>query len=60
MTPETRAQAFEPFVSTRAERGRGLGLTIALAVALRHHGEVALAAAPRRGSVATLRVPPAR
>jgi signal transduction histidine kinase len=60
MTPETRAQAFEPFVSVHPERGRGLGLTIALAVAVRHDGEVTLAAAPRRGSVATLRVPRAR
>ncbi len=60
MTPETRARAFEPFVSMRGELGRGLGLTIALAVAVRHEGEVALAAAPRRGSVATLRVPRSR
>jgi signal transduction histidine kinase len=60
MTAETRARAFEPFVSTRAERGRGLGLTIALAVALRHDGDVVLAATPRRGAVATLRVPRAR
>ena len=60
MASETRARAFEPFVSTRSERGRGLGLTIALAVALRHDGDLALAAAPRRGAVATLRVPRSR
>jgi signal transduction histidine kinase len=57
---EMQARAFEPFVSTRAERGRGLGLTIALAVAARHDGDVELTAAPRRGSVATLRVPRSR
>lgn len=60
VTPEMRALVFEPFVSTRAERGRGLGLTVALAVALRHDGDVVLGPAPRRGAVATLRVPRSR
>jgi signal transduction histidine kinase len=57
VTRHTRARAFEPFVSTRAERGRGLGLTIARAVAARHDGTVDLAPAPGRGAVATLSVP---
>jgi hypothetical protein len=49
-------RAFEPFVSTRDERGRGLGLTIALAVAARHDGDVQLAPARGRGTIATLRL----
>jgi signal transduction histidine kinase len=57
---DVRAHAFEPFVSTRPERGRGLGLTIALAVASRHGGEVQLAPAPHGGTVATLRLPRSR
>jgi signal transduction histidine kinase len=61
LTPELLARAFEPFVSTREERGRGLGLTIALAVAARHDGEVRLApASPGGGCVATLEVPLSR
>jgi signal transduction histidine kinase len=59
-TPETLAHAFEPFFTTSGERGRGLGLTIALGVAARHDGDVRLAAAPRGGCVATLRVPRCR
>jgi signal transduction histidine kinase len=59
-TPETLPRAFEPFFTTSGERGRGLGLTIALGVAARHDGDVSLATAPGGGGVATLRVPRAR
>jgi signal transduction histidine kinase len=54
---EARARAFEPFFSTRAELGRGIGLTVALVVAARHGGVVELAAAPGGGTVAALRLP---
>jgi signal transduction histidine kinase len=54
---EARARAFEPFFSTRGELGRGIGLTVALAVAARHGGRVELAAAPGGGTIATLSVP---
>jgi signal transduction histidine kinase len=60
VTADVLARAFEPFVSTRVERGRGLGLTIALAVAARHEGDVHLAPAAGRGCVATLELPRAR
>jgi signal transduction histidine kinase len=56
LAPDVVAGAFEPFVSTRAERGRGLGLTIALAVAARHDGDVQLAPGRGRGTTATFRV----
>jgi signal transduction histidine kinase len=59
VSPDVAGRVFEPFVSTGAERGRGLGLTIARAIALRHEGDITLAAS-RRGAVATLRVPRAR
>lgn len=55
--PEALARAFEPFYSTRAEHGRGLGLTIALTVAVRHGGDVQLTPAPGGGTIATLRLP---
>ena len=60
IAPETLAHAFDPFVTTTGARGRGLGLTIALAVATRHDGTVRLAGAPGGGVVATLRLPRAR
>jgi signal transduction histidine kinase len=60
VTADVLARAFDPFVSTRVERGRGLGLTIALTVAARHEGDVRLAPAAGRGCVATLELPRAR
>ena len=60
VTPGVLASAFEPFFSTRGERGRGLGLTIARTVAARHEGDVQLASGPRRGAVATLTLARAR
>ena len=57
LSEEARARAFEPFFSTRGELGRGIGLTIALAVAVRHGGTVELADAPSGGTIATLRLP---
>lgn len=55
--PEALARGFEPFYSTRAGHGRGLGLTIALTVAVRHGGDVQLTPAPGGGTIATLRLP---
>ncbi len=57
---DIRPRVFEPFASTRREPGRGLGLTVARAVAARHGGDVELAAAPGGGTIATLRVPRTR
>jgi two-component system sensor histidine kinase TctE len=51
---------FEPFFTTSGERGRGLGLTIALSVATRHDGDLRLVPAADRGVLATLRLPHAR
>jgi signal transduction histidine kinase len=57
LSETARARAFEPFFSTRGELGRGLGLTVVLAVAARHGGTIELVAAPDGGTVATLRIP---
>lgn len=57
---ELLARAFDPFVSTHPERGRGLGLTIALAVAARHAGDLRLVPGAGRGGIATLELPRAR
>ena len=57
---EVLPHVFDPFVTTTGERGRGLGLTIALSVATRHDGDVRLDPAPGRGVIATLRLPCSR
>ena len=57
VAPEALARVFDPFSSSRGTHGRGLGLTIALTVAVRHGGDVQLEHAPGGGTVATLRLP---
>jgi signal transduction histidine kinase len=60
IAPELRARAFDPFVTTRGARGRGLGLTLALTVAARHEGDLRLEPGRDGGTIATLEVPAAR
>jgi len=59
LTEEARTHAFEPFFSTRESRGAGLGLTIALAVAARHDGDITLGPGAAGGTLATLSLRPA-
>jgi signal transduction histidine kinase len=49
MGPQQRKQAFQPFFSTRSEKGRGLGLWMSKAIALRHGGRVAIHSTDRPG-----------
>lgn len=42
MSREQREQAFEPFFSTKAEKGSGLGLWVSRAIALRNGGRMML------------------
>lgn len=46
---EHRGRIFEPFVSTKGQRGTGLGLAVARKIAREHGGEVTLAPEPPRG-----------
>lgn len=57
MSPDIARRAFEPFFTTRAGVGIGLGLPIVLAIAERHGGTVALDTAPERGTTVTVRLP---
>jgi len=56
LSPESAAQAFEPFFTTR-KGGTGLGLTIANRLARAHDGSVELAPTPGGGTTATVRLP---
>jgi signal transduction histidine kinase len=57
VAPEVRDRIFEPFVTTRPPgEGRGLGLSIAHEIAVRHGGELALVASPPSARGATFRL----
>ena len=56
--PEVRARLFEPFSTTkRTGRGSGLGLSTALAIAVRHNARLDLADSPHKGAEFVLRIP---
>ncbi|GAO05287.1 signal transduction histidine-protein kinase AtoS [Anaeromyxobacter sp. PSR-1] len=57
MPPEVAARAFEPFFTTRAGVGIGLGLPIVQGIVERHGGSVSLTTAAGRGTTVTVRLP---
>jgi PAS domain S-box-containing protein len=57
MPADVAARAFEPFFTTRAGVGIGLGLPIVSGIVERHGGTVALDTAPGRGTTVTVRLP---
>jgi PAS domain S-box-containing protein len=57
MPPEVAARAFEPFFTTRAGVGIGLGLPIVQGIVERHGGSVSLSTAAGRGTAVTVRLP---
>jgi CheY-like chemotaxis protein len=50
MTPEIQARMFEPFFSTKGERGTGLGLAQVFGIVEHHGAEVTVDSAPGRGT----------
>jgi PAS domain S-box-containing protein len=59
MAPEVQARAFEPFFSTKGEKGTGLGLAMVLAIAKQHAGDASLSSAPGQGTTFRLLLPAA-
>ncbi len=53
------AKVFEPFFSTK-EKGTGLGLPLTHQIIQEHGGTIAVESVPERGTVFTVRLPPAR
>lgn len=54
IAPGTRAKLFEPFQSTKGEKGSGLGLWISKEIIDRHHGTIGLRSSRREGSHGTV------
>ncbi len=52
-----RARLFEPFASSKGQRGTGLGLAVAQKISLRHGGRLEVVSSAHEGTTFTLTVP---
>jgi PAS domain S-box-containing protein len=59
MSAETQARVFEPFFSTKGERGSGLGLAMVFGIVERNQGRISIESAPGRGTTFFLQFPAA-
>jgi CheY-like chemotaxis protein len=57
MSAAVRQRLFEPFFSTKGERGNGLGLSVTFGIVQRYGGEIRVESDLGRGSVFTVRLP---
>lgn len=57
MPPEVKERVFQPFFSTKGERGTGLGLAMVHSLITRHGGQVAVDSTPGVGTAFTLSLP---
>ncbi len=55
--PAVLPQLFEPFVTTKEEKGVGLGLAISRSIVDRHQGRIEVASEPGRGTTFTITLP---
>lgn len=57
MSPETVARIFEPFYTTKGERGTGLGLSASHGIITRHQGQIMVVSEPGLGTRFEVRLP---
>ncbi len=54
---DLREKIFEPFFSTKGERGNGLGLSIAADIIAEHRGKIYVDSIPNKGSIFMIELP---
>lgn len=59
MTEEVRRRIFDPYFTTKGERGSGLGLSVMYGIISRYGGEVEVESRPGHGSTFIIRLPAA-
>lgn len=52
-----RDKIFEPFFSTKGQKGNGLGLSIAAEIIARHNGKIYVDSIPKKGSIFMIEIP---
>jgi PAS domain S-box-containing protein len=57
MPPDVQTRIFEPFYTTKGERGSGLGLAMVLSIVEQHGGRVAVRSAPDQGTTIQVTLP---
>lgn len=57
MTPEEQQSCFDPFFSTKAETGVGLGLSVTYGIVSRHRGEIEIESTPENGTTVNVTLP---
>lgn len=57
LASEETSKVFQPFFTTKAKGGAGLGLAMAKAIVLAHQGEISFSSRPGRGSTVVIDLP---
>jgi PAS domain S-box-containing protein len=57
MPPRVRHRIFDPFYTTKGQKGSGLGLSIAYTIVSRHKGQIAVDSDEGQGTTFTVRLP---
>jgi CheY-like chemotaxis protein/anti-sigma regulatory factor (Ser/Thr protein kinase) len=59
MDAATRCRIFDPFFSTKGEKGMGLGMSVVYGIIERHRGGISVESEPGEGTCFTIRIPSA-
>lgn len=60
MNEEVKKKIFEPFFSTKPEKGNGLGMTVAYSIILQHNGKIAVESEEGKGTTFIIKLPLSR